>query len=40
MKPARIAGWLGACFVLLAVFSAYLKPEVAMTLANQLWNCF
>jgi hypothetical protein len=25
---------------LLAVFAAYLRPDVAMTLANQLWNCF
>ena len=29
---------LGA--VLLVVFVAYLQPDVAVTLANQLWNCF
>ena len=26
--------------VLLLVFAAYLRPDVAMTLANQLWSCF
>ena len=26
--------------VLLLVFTAYLRPEVAMTLATQLWSCF
>jgi hypothetical protein len=23
-----------------AVFMAYLRPDFAVTLANQLWNCF
>ena len=36
----RIALWAGAILVLLAVFSAYLQPDLAVTLANQLWNCF
>jgi hypothetical protein len=26
--------------VLLSVFAAYLRPDLAFTLANQLWNCF
>ena len=43
MKRTRIAliAW-AACVtgVLLAVFAAYLRPDVAVTLANQLWNCF
>jgi hypothetical protein len=26
--------------VLIAVFAAYLQPELALTLATQLWNCF
>lgn len=29
-----------AAVALLAVFAAYLRPDVAVTLANQLWNCF
>ena len=36
-------GWIGAglaAAVLVLVFVAYLQPDVAMTLALQLWNCF
>lgn len=40
MKPARVLAWLGAGAVLLVVFAAYLRPDIAMTLANQLWACF
>ena len=36
----RILTWLAAALVLLAVFLAYLKPEMAMQLALQLWSCF
>jgi hypothetical protein len=25
---------------LLGVFALYLQPELAVTLANQIWNCF
>ena len=38
LMPALI--WLAAALALLAVFLAYLRPDVAVTLANQLWNCF
>lgn len=40
MKPRRIAAWAAATLVLLLVFAAYLQPDLAITLANQLWNCF
>ena len=40
MKPARVMAWGAAAAALLAVFAAYLRPDVMMTLANQLWNCF
>jgi hypothetical protein len=36
----RVLAWVGATAALVAVFAAYLNPEVAFTLANQLWNCF
>ena len=39
MKPARVMAWGAAAAALLAVFAAYLRPDVMMTLANQLWNC-
>ena len=41
-KP-RLARWLlpGAAFaVLMAVFVAYLQPEMALTLATRVWACF
>ena len=40
-RGALIATLLAALLaVLLAVFVAYLRPDMAMTLATQLWNCF
>lgn len=40
MTLRRGVAWVAAGAVLLAVFAAYLRPDLAMTLANQLWNCF
>ncbi len=40
MKLQRIALWASAIAALLLVFGAYLRPDVAMTLAQQLWSCF
>jgi len=40
MRPRRAAAWTGVCVVLLLVFAAYLRPDLALTLANQIWNCF
>lgn len=40
MAPRRIAVWALVASVLLLVFFAYLRPDMAMTLAQQLWNCF
>ena len=31
---------LAAVGALLLVFAAYLRPDVTMPLANQLWSCF
>ena len=36
----RVALWAGAVALLLAVYASYFQPDLAMTLANQLWNCF
>ena len=35
-----VIAWSAAAVVLLLVFAAYLRPDLAVTLANQLWNCF
>jgi len=39
-RVKRALAWAAAAAALLLVFAAYLKPDVALTLANQLWNCF
>ena len=36
----RVALASGAVAVLVAVFMLYLQPNLALTLATQLWNCF
>ena len=36
-RALLVAAVVGA---LLFVFTAYLRPDVTMTLANQLWSCF
>jgi hypothetical protein len=36
----RAVAWATALATLAVVFAAYLKPELALTLATQLWNCF
>ncbi len=40
MKLKRGLAWMGAALALALVFAAYLRPDLAVTLANQLWNCF
>lgn len=40
MKTRAALAWLAAALALLLVFAAYLRPDLALTLANQLWNCF
>ncbi|WP_255545606.1 hypothetical protein [Piscinibacter sp. HJYY11] len=39
-RGRRLALWSIVTLVLLSVFAAYLRPDLAFTLANQLWNCF
>jgi hypothetical protein len=40
MKPRAALAWAGAVALLLAVFAVYLRPDMAVTLANQIWSCF
>ena len=40
MRQRRAIAWSVATAALLLVFASYLRPDLAMTLANQLWNCF
>ncbi len=39
-RGARITAWAAALAVLAIVFAWYLQPELVVTLATQLWNCF
>jgi hypothetical protein len=40
MRFRRPLAWSLAAIVLAAVFAAYLRPDMALSLATQLWNCF
>ncbi len=40
LRLRRVALFVGALAVLLAVFELYLRPGLALALATQLWNCF
>jgi hypothetical protein len=42
MKPVarKLLAWGAATAVLLAVFALYTRPEIMVTLADQLWACF
>ena len=40
MTLRRALVWTAIGAVLVVVFAAYLRPELALTLATQLWNCF
>ena len=40
MKKRVVAAYVGAALTLLAVFAAYLRPELAVDLANRVWSCF
>jgi hypothetical protein len=35
----RLAAWAAAVAVLLAVFAAYLQPDMAFALASWAWSC-
>jgi hypothetical protein len=40
MKQRRLIVGGVAAVALLLVFASYLRPDLARTLADQLWNCF
>ncbi|MEO5880921.1 MAG: hypothetical protein ABIQ06_00755 [Caldimonas sp.] len=39
-RIATVLGWAAAAIALGLGFAAYRRPDVAVDLANQLWNCF
>ncbi|MGE5116340.1 MAG: hypothetical protein ACM3N6_07595 [Betaproteobacteria bacterium] len=40
MNARRLAAWAVLVAALLAVFALYLRPDMVMSVATQLWNCF
>jgi hypothetical protein len=40
MNWRRLLIWALALLVLVAVFLAYLQPELMQQLSEQLWSCF
>jgi hypothetical protein len=36
----QACAWTAGALALLAVFSAYLDPHLAVDLANRVWSCF
>jgi hypothetical protein len=42
MRPGarRALLWTAAALVLAGVFTAYLDPDLAVSIATQVWNCF
>ncbi len=42
MQPTtkRWFAWVAAFAALAAVFVLYLRPDLAVTLGNQIWACF
>jgi hypothetical protein len=39
-RLAAALGWTAAAIALALGFAAYRRPDIAVDLANQLWNCF
>lgn len=39
-RAKRVVVWAGVLAALAGVFAMYLRPDVIVTLANQVWNCF
>ena len=39
-RLAAALGWTAATIALALDFAAYRRPDFAIDLANQLWNCF
>ena len=40
MSLRRGIGWAAALVALALVFALYLRPDMVMSVATQLWNCF
>ena len=39
-RKQRLAAWTTARIALGLVFAAYLRPDMVMSVATQVWNCF
>jgi hypothetical protein len=39
-RHARALAWVASAAALSLVFTAYLRPDMMLALATQVWNCF
>jgi hypothetical protein len=39
-RSRRIGAWAAVLGVLALVFASYLRPDLVVSLATQIWNCF
>ena len=39
-RVRKLLAWSAALALLLAVFALYTRPEMMVTLADQIWACF
>jgi hypothetical protein len=39
-RTRRIGLWAAVAAALALVFASYLRPDLVVTLATQVWNCF
>ena len=40
LRVRKLLAFAGAAAALLAVFALYTRPEIMVTLADQIWACF
>ena len=40
LRARKLLAYAGAVAALLAVFALYTRPEIMVTLADQIWSCF
>jgi hypothetical protein len=40
LRARKLLAYAAAVTVLLAVFALYTRPEILVTLADQIWACF
>jgi hypothetical protein len=40
LQPRKLLAYAAALAVLLAVFALYTRPDLMITISEQIWSCF